>query len=85
MVEYAWGDAASTEWGALRALDGHPAPYRVTAVEVGNEEKLGPNMCARVAAVAAAMDARSDAIAAPKFRQGLADIRQLPATSSARL
>ena len=26
------------------------------------------NMCARVAAIAAAMDARSDAIAAPKFR-----------------
>jgi alpha-L-arabinofuranosidase len=36
LVEYCNGDA-STVWGAKRAANGHPAPYRVKYVQVGNE------------------------------------------------
>ena len=41
MVEYLNGDI-STEWGAKRAENGHPAPYHVKYIEIGNEEVL-PN------------------------------------------
>lgn len=36
LVEYVNG-AASTEWGAKRAANGHPAPYKVHYWNVGNE------------------------------------------------
>ncbi|MFI5585467.1 LamG-like jellyroll fold domain-containing protein [Amycolatopsis sp. NPDC051758] len=36
-IEYAIGDA-STTWGAKRAADGHPAPFDLRYVEVGNED-----------------------------------------------
>jgi alpha-N-arabinofuranosidase len=36
-IEYATRDV-STEWGARRARDGHPAPFKLTYVEVGNED-----------------------------------------------
>ncbi|HTR43230.1 MAG TPA: alpha-L-arabinofuranosidase C-terminal domain-containing protein [Pseudomonadales bacterium] len=36
-IEYATGDA-STKWGAQRIKDGHPAPFVVNYVEVGNED-----------------------------------------------
>jgi alpha-N-arabinofuranosidase len=36
-VEYATGDA-STKWGAERAKDGHPAPFPLTYIEIGNED-----------------------------------------------
>ncbi len=35
-IEYALGDEA-TEWGARRAADGHPAPFPLQYVEIGNE------------------------------------------------
>ncbi|MBN1780356.1 hypothetical protein JW948_04465 [bacterium] len=38
-IEYITGDA-TTEWGARRAKDGHPAPFRLTYVEIGNEDFL---------------------------------------------
>jgi alpha-N-arabinofuranosidase len=38
-MEYATG-AANTKWGALRARDGHPAPFTVHYVEVGNEDSF---------------------------------------------
>ncbi len=31
-------DPVTTSWGALRAANGHPAPYNVNYVEVGNED-----------------------------------------------
>jgi len=37
-VEYLTGDAATTYWGAQRARHGHPAPFRVGYVEIGNED-----------------------------------------------
>lgn len=39
-LEYVTGDV-STRWGAQRAKDGHPAPFKLGFVEVGNEDNLG--------------------------------------------
>src|ERR1022692_226365 len=36
-IEYVIGDA-STKWGARRAADGHPAPFKLNYVEIGNED-----------------------------------------------
>ena len=36
LVEYCWGSAESTAWGARRAADrGHDAPYNITVFELG--------------------------------------------------
>ena len=37
-IEYLIGDAKTTKWGARRAQDGHPKPFKLTYVEVGNED-----------------------------------------------
>jgi alpha-N-arabinofuranosidase len=36
-IEYVTGDA-NTKWGAQRVKDGHPAPFTLNYVEVGNED-----------------------------------------------
>jgi alpha-N-arabinofuranosidase len=36
-IEYVMGPASS-KWGSLRAKAGHPAPFKLTYVEVGNED-----------------------------------------------
>jgi alpha-N-arabinofuranosidase len=36
-IEYATG-GADTKWGAQRAADGHPQPFHITYVEIGNED-----------------------------------------------
>lgn len=36
-IEYITGDA-STYWGAKRVADGHPEPFKLTYVEIGNED-----------------------------------------------
>jgi alpha-L-arabinofuranosidase len=38
-IEYVTGDA-STKWGAERVKDGHPAPFKLTYVEIGNEDEF---------------------------------------------
>jgi hypothetical protein len=38
-IKYAKGPARS-EWGRKRAADGHPAPYRLKYIELGNEERV---------------------------------------------
>jgi alpha-N-arabinofuranosidase len=38
-IEYITGDA-NTTWGAQRAKDGHPAPFPLHYVEVGNEDQF---------------------------------------------
>jgi alpha-N-arabinofuranosidase len=38
-IEYVMGDS-STTWGARRAKDGHPAPFQLEYVEVGNEDQF---------------------------------------------
>jgi alpha-N-arabinofuranosidase len=37
-IEYLIGDAKTTRWGAQRAKDGHPKPFKMHYVEVGNED-----------------------------------------------
>lgn len=37
-IEFVTGDAHSTKWGAVRAKLGHPAPFPLTYVEIGNED-----------------------------------------------
>ena len=39
MVEYLNG-AVTTKWGKIRAQNGHPAPYNVKYIGIGNEEVL---------------------------------------------
>ncbi|HEY8920934.1 MAG TPA: alpha-L-arabinofuranosidase C-terminal domain-containing protein [Chitinophaga sp.] len=41
LVEWANGPAAST-WGAKRAAAGHPAPFNLQYVGIGNEDKITP-------------------------------------------
>ena len=41
-IEYVSG-STSTHWGAERAKDGHPAPFHLGLVEVGNEEYHDPS------------------------------------------
>ena len=37
-IEYIMGDAQTTKWGAVRARDGHPQPFPLHYVEIGNED-----------------------------------------------
>ncbi|MFZ4508888.1 MAG: alpha-L-arabinofuranosidase C-terminal domain-containing protein [Fimbriimonas sp.] len=37
-IEYIVGDAKTTKWGAVRAKNGHPKPFPLRYVEVGNED-----------------------------------------------
>jgi alpha-N-arabinofuranosidase len=39
-IEYVTGDATTTKWGARRAQDGHPAPFPLHYVEIGNEDNF---------------------------------------------
>jgi alpha-N-arabinofuranosidase len=39
-IEYATG-STETKWGARRAADGHPAPFHIEYIEIGNEDFLG--------------------------------------------
>ena len=38
-IEYVTGDA-TTKWGAVRAQNGHPAPFVLDYIEVGNEDEF---------------------------------------------
>lgn len=39
-IEYANGDPATTQWGARRAAAGHPAPFGLRYLEIGNENGM---------------------------------------------
>ncbi|KAK8084408.1 hypothetical protein PG997_005679 [Apiospora hydei] len=39
-IEFVSGDASTTKWGRRRAELGHPAPFKLQYVEVGNEDWL---------------------------------------------
>lgn len=53
-VEYANGPATS-EWGKKRAADGHPAPFQLKYLEVGNEEAVDEAYFRKFKAVAEAV------------------------------
>jgi alpha-N-arabinofuranosidase len=42
-IEYVIGDT-STKWGAQRAKDGHPAPFPLHYIEIGNEDGFDVSM-----------------------------------------
>jgi alpha-L-arabinofuranosidase len=60
----------TTPWGRRRAADGHPAPYRVDFIEIGNEEGIGNPDPAAMAYYAARFRLLARAIHArnPKLR-----------------
>lgn len=37
-IEFLTGDAEKSHWGSLRARYGHPKPFKLTYVEIGNED-----------------------------------------------
>lgn len=50
LIEYANGPATST-WGAKRAAAGHPAPFGLKYLGIGNEEKITPEFEERFAMI----------------------------------
>jgi alpha-L-arabinofuranosidase len=50
--------AADTEWGRKRVADGHPAPYKLNYIELGNEERVDDNYADRFEKLASAIWAR---------------------------
>lgn len=60
LVEYCWGNE-STAWGKIRIVeDGHPLPYRLRYIELGDEE-YNPGFVDQVAA----MEARAYKVGVP--------------------
>lgn len=56
-VEYVNGPADS-EWGRKRAADGHPAPYGLRCLQIGNEEQMNENYWRKFKPIAEAVWAR---------------------------
>ena len=80
-IEYTTGDA-STKWGAQRAKNGHPAPFKLHFVEIGNEENRGPAYEARYVQFLDAIRARypdikviSSVAEAPKIGNTTPDVQ----------
>lgn len=46
LIEWANGDA-STKWGKVRAEAGHPTPFNLKYLGLGNEERISPEFCER--------------------------------------
>lgn len=57
LIEFANGPVTS-KWGRLRARMGHPKPFHLTHIEVGNEENLPNEFFARFQQFRAAIDAK---------------------------
>lgn len=57
-VEYVNGPATTT-WGKRRAADGHPAPYGLRHLEIGNEETMNDAYCDRFEILAQAIWAKA--------------------------
>src|SRR5262249_487249 len=60
-VEYVNGPAHS-EWGRRRAADGHPKPYGLKHLEIGNEERVDENYFQKFKGIAEAIWARDPTI-----------------------
>ena len=54
--------AADSEWGKKRVADGHPAPYHLKYIELGNEERVDDNYFEKFKVVAEAIWANDPAI-----------------------
>jgi hypothetical protein len=60
-IEYVNGPPDSA-WGRKRASDGHPEPYQLRYLEIGNEEKVDSAYAAKFAAIAEAIWAKDPQI-----------------------
>jgi hypothetical protein len=60
-IEYVNGPADS-EWGRKRVADGHPAPYNLRCLELGNEERIDDKYVETFRALAEALWARDPGI-----------------------
>ena len=47
LIEWANGDPATSPWAKMRAEAGHPAPFRLKYLGLGNEEKISPEFIER--------------------------------------
>ena len=47
LIEWANGDPATSKWAKLRAEQGHPAPFNLKYLGLGNEERISPEFCER--------------------------------------
>ncbi len=47
LIEWANGDPATSEWARKRAEAGHPKPFNLKYVGIGNEERISPEFCER--------------------------------------
>ena len=61
LIEWANGPASST-WGAKRAAAGHPAPFNLQYVGIGNEDKITPEFDIRFTMIADAVKEKYPAI-----------------------
>ncbi len=69
LVEYLNGPATS-DWGKRRAANGHPDPYGVRYIEIGNEEKTDAHYIERFQLLADAMHARDPNVQLSSRRGG---------------
>ena len=47
LIEWANGDSATSKWAQMRAEAGHPAPFHLKYLGLGNEEKISPEFIER--------------------------------------
>ena len=47
LIEWANGDPATSKWAKMRADQGHPAPFNLKYLGLGNEEKISPEFAER--------------------------------------
>ena len=47
LIEWANGDPATSKWAKMRADAGHPKPFNLKYLGIGNEEKISPEFCER--------------------------------------
>ena len=47
LIEWANGDPATNKWAKMRADAGHPAPFNLKYLGLGNEERISPEFCER--------------------------------------
>ena len=47
LIEWANGDPATNKWAKMRADQGHPKPFNLKYLGIGNEEKISPEFIER--------------------------------------
>ena len=47
LIDWANGDPATSKWARMRAEAGHPEPFHLKYLGLGNEERISPEFCER--------------------------------------